>query len=130
MIALDTNILLRYFAQDGGVQVDIATRLIEEDLSPTAQGFVSLVVICEPAWSLKQSYRQERVVVAEALTRLLSSRQIVVESAVIVKRAITEQNSGIADAIIHLTGHANGCTKTVTFDKKFALLEGVELLSA
>lgn len=117
MIALDTNILLRYLAQDGGEQAVIATRLIEEDLSSSTQGFVSLVVVCELAWSLARTYRQSSATICETIARLLSSSQILVESASIVDRAIQEPCDGIAEAIIHLIGQTNSCTKTVTFDK-------------
>ena len=34
-----------------------------------------------------------------------------------------------ADNILHLTARANGCSQTLTFDRKFARLAGVALLA-
>jgi len=44
MIALDTNLLLRYLTQDDPVQSPKATRVIQR-LTEEEPGFVSLVVI-------------------------------------------------------------------------------------
>ena len=44
MIALDTNVLVRYFAQDDTRQSAAATRLIERTLGPAKRGFISLEI--------------------------------------------------------------------------------------
>jgi predicted nucleic acid-binding protein len=46
----------------------------------------------------------------------------------LVADALHDTAVGIADAIIHRKAIAHGCSRTVTFDKKFARLKGVELL--
>ena len=56
MIGLDTNVLVRYLAQDHAKQAALATRLIEEELTPTQQGFISLVVVAELCWVLSSVY--------------------------------------------------------------------------
>ena len=47
MIGLDTNVLVRYMAQDDPKQSAVATRLIEKELSSAEPGFISLVVLAE-----------------------------------------------------------------------------------
>ncbi len=47
MIALDTNVLVRYLAQDDARQSAAATRLVEQTLSPADPGYVSLVTLLE-----------------------------------------------------------------------------------
>jgi len=54
MIGLDTNVLVRYLAQDEPNQAARATRLIEEELSVAEPGFISLVVLVELCWVLKR----------------------------------------------------------------------------
>ncbi len=128
MIALDTNVLLRYLVQDGDDQATIATQLIEQLLSHDKRGFVSLPVVCEVAWALQSIYRQPRATIAMSISLLLDTMQVEVEAADIVAHAVAQTGCDIADAIIHFSARKHGCTKTVTFDKKFARLSGVELL--
>jgi predicted nucleic-acid-binding protein len=130
VIALDTNILLRYLVQDGGEQADLASNLIEQDLSATSPGFVSLAVVCELVWALSRTYQQPRQTVAQALGLLLDSAQIDVERRECIELAILHPDQDVADSIIHFAGQLSGCTHTLTFDKKFARLDGVELLGA
>lgn len=58
MIALDTNILVRYLTQDDQVQAARATRLIEEELSAARPGFILVPVLCEMLWTLRSRYRR------------------------------------------------------------------------
>ena len=50
MIGIDTNVIMRYIAQDDAAQSARATRLIEGECSPVAPGFVALVVLVETVW--------------------------------------------------------------------------------
>ena len=56
MIALDTNVLVRYLAQDDRVQSPKATDFIER-LSEQDPGFISVVAMTETAWVLEHAYR-------------------------------------------------------------------------
>lgn len=49
MIGLDTNVLVRYIAQDDSKQSPKATRLIES-LTADAPGYVSVVSMVELVW--------------------------------------------------------------------------------
>ena len=39
-----------------------------------------------------------------------------------------DMEGGFADALLHLSGLQAGAAGTITFDKKFARIDGVELL--
>ncbi len=129
MIAIDTNILVRYLVEDDAAQARIARALIEEELSASAPGFISLAVLCELAWSLGYTYKQSRQDIARTIGAFLTVRQFQLEAPDVVRRALADAAADIADALIHEIGRANGCSKTVTFDKRFACLAGVELLT-
>lgn len=43
MIGLDTNVLVRYLAQDDALQARLATQIIEHQLTQERPGFISLV---------------------------------------------------------------------------------------
>ena len=49
MIGLDTNVLVRYMAQDDPIQAKIATDLIERRLTESDPGFISIVAMTETA---------------------------------------------------------------------------------
>lgn len=129
MIALDTNILLRYLVQDDAEQAAAAGRLIETELSSEEPGFVSLPVLCELAWALGAAYRRSRDDIAAAIGSFLEVMQLEVQEATMVARVLEAGGADIADAIIHEVGRMHGCVRTLTFDRKFARMEGVELLT-
>lgn len=129
MIAVDTNILLRYFAQDGGDQSAQATRLVEEMLSAEVPGFISHIVLCEMIWVMRRAYRQDRAAIAAFVEGLLAAPQFAVEESSSVELALAQEGQGISDVLLHEVGRLHGCSHTTTFDRKFAQMEGVELLA-
>jgi predicted nucleic-acid-binding protein len=56
MIGLDTNVIVRYLAQDDPVQSARATELLERELSEEEPGFVSVVAMAETASVLERVY--------------------------------------------------------------------------
>lgn len=58
MIGLDTNILVRYLAQDDPLQSPIATEIVEFSVTEENPGFISVVAMVETVWVL--AYRRTR----------------------------------------------------------------------
>ena len=129
MIAVDTNILVRYFAEDDTVQTELARRFLECEATTERPAFVVLVTLVELLWVLADAYNVGKAILREVVTELLNAPNIVIERDEIVRIAMTGEHGDIADRIIHLVGEASGCSATYTFDKKFARLDGVELLA-
>lgn len=130
MIGIDTNVLVRYIAQDHAAQSSRATRLIETECSPTIPGFVGLVVLVELVWVAESCYGSTRAEVAGILRRILSIRQLVVEDAEIAWQALRRFEAGKADfsdCLIERAAVAAGCTVVMTFDKA-AAKDGMQLL--
>lgn len=131
MIGLDTNVVVRYLAQDDPKQSAAATRLFEHTLSPESPGFVSAIVLCELAWVLAECYDADRARIRGAIEGLLASRQIAVEAPELVRRALrawADSGADFADALIGEVAAAHGAAKTVTFDRAAGRLAGFELL--
>ena len=57
MIALDTNILIRYLLAGQDKETGRARRLIETDLSGDQQGHVTAITLCEIIWVLRNRYK-------------------------------------------------------------------------
>jgi predicted nucleic-acid-binding protein len=128
MIALDTNILVRYLVQDDPDQAVAATHLIEQDLSEQAPGFVSVTALLELDWVLRSQYGFSAANVSAVVAELMNAASLVFEFPDEIEVALTERHGDLADRVLHHTARANGCDRTLTFDKNFARLDGVELL--
>lgn len=131
MIGLDTNVLVRYIAQDEAKQSAIATRFIETSLTADEPGFVTTVTLCEVAWVLAESYRTDRKRIRDVVERLLSTKQLIVERAEVVWKALAAwqgTSADFSDALIGQLAIAHGAGRTVTFDRSAAKLPGFELL--
>ena len=131
MIGLDTNVLVRYLAQDDPKQAALATKLIES-LGADEPGFISHVVLAETLWVLESCYAADPVRVQQVMDALLRTSGIVVERAESVWRALRQfkQNDGdFSDTLIAVSASDAGCRATYTFDKDAAKRSGMTLLA-
>ena len=135
MIGLDTNVLVRYLTQDDPKQAARATRLIDEELSIAEPGFISLVVLVEMYWVLKRLYSVSGDELLAAVEDLLSmprfnlDRRDVVAAAVQFMKAAEGSKAGFVDVLIAQLAAAQGCQRTVTFDKTAVRSAGMVLLA-
>ena len=130
MIALDTNVIVRFLVQDEAEQSRRATELIEE-LSPDDPGLVSREVLLELVWVLERAYGYSRLEIASAIDGLLSSSELILEAADDVGPALDLYRSegfGFADLMIAAAARRLGASEVVTFDRRAARLPGVRLL--
>jgi len=131
MLGIDTNVLVRYFAQDDPLQSPVANGFIENSLSPNHPGHVSLVTLAEFNWVMHSVYRNPVVDISQALLLLLDDKRFVVQEASAAWAALDAYRSegvDFADALIAALDRAAGCTTNVTFDRNAARSAGVILL--
>jgi predicted nucleic-acid-binding protein len=131
VIGLDTNVIVRYVTQDDARQSAAASRLFERVLTTERPGFVGLVTLCEVAWVLAGCYDAGKARIAAVIEGLLGSRQLVVEEAEVVWKALRtwdKSSADFSDALLGQVLRARGCEKVVTFDKAAARLPDFELL--
>ena len=131
MIGIDTNVLVRYIAQDDATQSARATRLLEKECSPATPGFVGLVVLLELVWVSESCYGASRTELADIVRRILSIRQLVVQDAETAWKALRlfeSSEADFADCLVERTASAAGCTAVMTFDKA-AAMAGMALLA-
>ena len=130
MIGLDTNVLVRYFTQDDTAQAAAANELIDQ-LTEPRPGYVTMIVIVETYWVLSRAYRTDQTTVGATLRGLLDAKEVVVERADLVRRALRRMADGadFADALISEAGADAGCERTVTFDRRAAKSAGMQLLA-
>lgn len=131
MIGLDTNVLVRYIMQDDAKQSALATRLVES-LSAEAPGFVPLVSVVELAWVLFAAYELDRAQLVEAFEGLLRTKELVVDRAETVWKALRVfqgANADFADCLIERSAAAAGCERTMSFDRGAVKGCGMTLIS-
>ena len=130
MIGLDTNVLVRYIMQDDPKQSAKATKLVES-LTGEEPGFVPLVSVVELVWVLSSCYDLTREQLTQALEALLRAKQLVVDQADQVARALRAFAAGtadFADCLIERTASSAGCAKTMTFDLAASKTAGMTLI--
>jgi predicted nucleic-acid-binding protein len=122
VIGLDTNILLRYLAQNDPAQSPRATAIIRR-LTEQEPGFICLVTILEVVWVLKSLYKRSRREIANDLEMLLAADTFEIQNAQKVYNSVVALRKGsgtFEDALIGSLGTWRGCSATVTFDEKAA----------
>lgn len=132
MIALDTNVLVRFLVQDDPEQARIANMVLDQ-LTDAAPGFVGREVLVELVWVLERAYGYQRADIAAALDGLLSAIELVIEAADEVGVAVDRYRNdgfGFADLMIAAAARRADATELVTFDRKAARLPRVRLLTA
>jgi predicted nucleic-acid-binding protein len=119
VIAIDTNVLVRFLVNDDADQFKRAKALVSEN--PI---FVPSTVLLEAEWVLRDVYGFTKARIVEALGRFLDLDEVSSENAVAATNALAWTASGMdfADAL-HLAS-VRDCESLASFDRKFARLAG------
>ncbi len=131
MIALDTNVLVRYLVRDDEAQAATARSLMSS-LTADQPGFVCREVILELVWVLERAYGLSREDIADALEQLVSTDVLVIEAGADVAQAAFSYgtgSTGFSDLMILAAAERSNALPLHTFDRKAARQEGVTLLS-
>jgi len=130
MIALDTNVLVRYLVRDDEQQAESARALLES-LTAERPGYACREVVVELVWVLERAYGVSRERIATILQELVATESLVVEASDDVARAAMRYRGGgpgFSDLMILAAADRAGARPVHTFDRKAARMEGVELL--
>ena len=97
MIALDTNVLVRFLIKDDPRQSRAAAAFIERSIRAGEDLFFSDVVLCETAWVLSISYKIERAEIVRTFADLMRARNVAFASVDQLSRALRSFASGKGD---------------------------------
>ena len=125
MIALDTNVVVRFVVEDDREQSERSRAFLEARSEEGTPCLVTDIVVCETVWVLESCYGFGRTEIAATLRALLRACQLRFQSPDLVARALDRYRKGagdVSDYLVDELGRAAGCTATVTFDR--ALLAG------
>ena len=115
MLAIDTNLIVRYLTGDHPQQSAKARALIDGN-----DVFVATTVLLETEWVLRSVYDYKNAELAKALAEFAGLPRVTLEDAPLAAKALDWMAEGLdfADAL-HLI-KAQGCDAFVSFDQNFA----------
>lgn len=120
MIALDTNMLVRLYVDDGDRQSVRQREQVVELIRDGDELFVPKAVLLELEWVLRGYYQFARSEIARAFSHLLGLQNVVVEDEAAVLEAVRHYQGGLdfADAL-HVASSSRS-ERMLTFDRRFA----------
>ncbi len=131
MIGLDTNVLVRFIAQDDVKQAALATKLIS-GFTRENPGFVSQVSLVELVWVMQSCYEASKTEVLAVLDKILRTQELVVENQEVALQALSAfaaTNADYSDCLIACSARNVGCEQTLSFDKNAVKFAGMTLLA-
>ena len=131
MIAVDTNIIVRFLVRDDEKQAETVRRRLKQAENDRERLLIPLLVVLETMWVLESAYDKTR---SEIVNSLRDMRQMPVfdfEADDVVEQLIADgsgSRADLADILIAHAAQASGCDSGITFDKGAAKLPFYELL--
>jgi len=115
MLAIDTNILVRFLTDDDAEQSPQARALIERN-----DILISSTVMLETDWVLRSAYGLNKLDVISRLTAVAGLPRVILQEPDRIAKALNWAAAGMdfADAL-HVSA-AEGCEAFVTFDRRLA----------
>lgn len=117
MIALDTNVLVRFIVGDDHAQQRAAIRLLADRQE---EFFIGDLVLAEFVWVLDSVYGYDREDIGSALQALITRSNLCFEDEIRVRRATRYHAEGgdFEDLLVLSRAQAMCCAGLVSFDKQ------------
>jgi predicted nucleic-acid-binding protein len=119
MIAIDSNVLIRLVVGDDAAQAMRARTVLSAAVGSTRRIFVSLTVILETVWAIRQTYKRPKSAVLEFLRALIDNAAIQMSDRDLIVRSFdlySRQQVDFADCVIALAASDHGAFLTYSFD--------------
>jgi len=130
MIGLDTNVLVRYIADDDPVQSPKARTVIQA-LTQADPAWICQASLLELVWLLDRKIKVDRAGISTVLRTLTDKKELEIEN----RREVVEAlelyqrcRANYSDCLIAVVAQTAGCSKVVTFDRIAARAAGMELI--
>ena len=122
MLAVDTNVIVRYLTNDDPHQSSRARKLVEE-----SQVWVATTVLLETEWVLRSRYTLQKPEIMATISALLDATELRFEDEAAIEEALfiwKDTSADFADCLIGARNRRLGCRATATFDAKAVELPG------
>ena len=133
MIAIDTNVIIRFLVRDDVKQAEIVYARFKRAEAARERLFIPLLVLLEMLWVLESAYRMSRSDILSALDDLRRMPILEFEADSVLDHLITagkRSSADLSDLLISYSAANSGCAAVLTFDKRaskqplFELMKG------
>ncbi len=121
MLALDTNILVRFLVHDDERQARLVLSRLKKAEREKEQLLVPLIVVLEMIWVLDGAYGFRRLEILSGIEALTQMPVFIFEADAVLEKLIEqgrETNLDLSDLLIALSAKIQGSKTMLTFDKK------------
>ena len=121
MIAVDTNVLVRFLVRDDELQARLVYELLKKSEAANTSYFVPLLVVIETIWVLEYVYGISRDEIIDSLDDLILMPVWHFENQTMMTEFIMEArlcSMDLSDLLISLSAKSSNCETVITFDKK------------
>jgi predicted nucleic-acid-binding protein len=125
---VDTNVLIRYLADEPSEQAERVGRFFEQIEDGVIEVWLEDVVLAEVVWVLSSVYHASRDEIVAGLLRLLGSPSIKVRDKPALRTTLThfrDRNVDFVDALLAAQTVSDGGTDIYSFDRDFDKLPGI-----
>jgi predicted nucleic acid-binding protein len=125
---LDTNVLLRYFANDDPIKAQAALTLLQRVERGDERVIVSPIVVFEVVFTLQRSYKMPKEAIRRLFWRVLSLRDVQLADKALMRDAFdlyVEQNIAFADAYHAVWLQRHNVTEVYSWDREFDRVNGI-----
>lgn len=131
MIAVDTNVIVRFLVRDDEKQAKAVYERLKRAELDRESLFVPLLVLQETIWVLGSAYEKSRAEVLDSIEDMRRMPVFQFENDDAVKRLLSDGRScggDLADILIAHSAQSSGCEAGITFDKGAAKLPFFRIL--
>jgi len=133
MIALDTNVIVRFLVRDDEKQAALVYARFKKAEASRERLFVPLLVVLELIWVLDSAYDMSREKILGSIADLRQMPILEFESDGVLEHLLSSakgQKADLADLLIAHAAEAAGCEAALTFDKKASRFAFFRILKA
>ena len=131
-IYADTNIFIRFFADDMPEQTRISKRILNGLLEDKYELYLCDLVFAEIVYVLESYYKLEKKDILEKMFAILKFKNLLVENKSIIIEALDiyhDKNIDFTDAYMACHARKAGCNKIFSFDKDFDRINFLKIVS-
>ena len=131
MIAIDTNIIVRFLVRDDEKQAEAVRRRLKKAEREREHLKIPLLVVLETIWVLESAYERTRTEILDSFRDMRQMSVFEFEADHVIDRFLSDGSQhkvDLADILIAHAAEATGCVSGITFDKVAAKLSFFNLL--
>ncbi len=131
MIAVDTNVVVRFLVRDDEKQAETARKLLKQAEEHRDRLFFPLLVLLETIWVLESAYDKSRSEILDAIQDMRQMPVFEFEADGVIEHLLNDgrrYRADLADILIAHSAQSSGCDAGVTFDNGAARLPFFALL--